>query len=153
MLAARWSTERRSQAEGGTAGGGEEKRVGRGETKARERGEGNHIEARQWETWFQEEERRQLQEERERKEHEEYLQLKESFVVEEEGLDVKDDETEVTSCVLVATSQLIGQWCFTGKGHHRLHQLHKGKSGVFLITPCVQQGAMSWGCNFVLYSI
>ena len=43
----------------------------------------------------QEEEERKRKEEEERREQEEYLQLKESFVVEEEGMDVKDDEAEV----------------------------------------------------------
>ena len=44
---------------------------------------------------LQEEEERMRKEEEERKEQEEYMRRKESFTVEEEGLDAKDDETQV----------------------------------------------------------
>lgn len=58
-------------------------------------------------TCFQEEQRRIQQEEQEQREQEEYLKLKEGFVVEEEGLDVKDDDTtEVCySSILFKSSQ------------------------------------------------
>lgn len=45
---------------------------------------------------MQEEEERKRKEEEERREQEEYLRLKEAFSVEEEGVDFKDDETEVS---------------------------------------------------------
>lgn len=43
----------------------------------------------------QEEEKKKAKEEEEKREHEEYLKLKESFVVEEEGLDEAMTEEEV----------------------------------------------------------
>ena len=44
---------------------------------------------------MQEEEERLQKEEQERQEQEEYMKLKETFTVEEEGLDAKDDESQV----------------------------------------------------------
>ena len=50
-----------------------------------------------YEGWpfVQEEEERVRKEEEERREQEEYMKLKETFTVEEEGLDAKDDESQV----------------------------------------------------------
>lgn len=47
---------------------------------------------------IQEEEKRKAKEEEEKREYEEYLKLKESFVVEEEG--VEESKTEEQVCVL-----------------------------------------------------
>lgn len=53
-------------------------------------------------TALQEEAQRKLQELKEQKEHEQYLEMKKAFVVEEEGQDVEDNSEQVKqpTCII-----------------------------------------------------
>lgn len=62
---------------------------------------------------IQEEAEKLRKEEQERREQEEYLKLKESFIVEEEGEDAKDDETEVHT-----VTSMGGCYPYVNTPHH-----------------------------------
>ena len=87
-------------------------------------------------TFIQEEEQRKQREEQEKREHEEYLRLKESFVVEEEGEAGGEDAEEVRRSLFLNLEHNISCQRFGWTTHHT-YEINTAKSNQNIEDKCL----------------